>query len=507
MSGGNQKRSPSRTTGSRGSSSQEMDDRKAREVLLEAARRAQRRENMQFQNLLFDKQLAFVNDPSKTKAAVCSRRAGKSYAITVMALQTALKMPNVMIPIITLTRQQAKKIVWPVFIELNKKHNLGLKFLRNELIVECPNASTIFLCGANDESEIERLRGPKYPLVIIDEAQSFRPYLARMIEDIIEPAILDYDGTICLTGTPNATCTGFFHDVTLPGSSWSTHSWTLLENPFIPNAADWLQKRRAKYNWDDQHPTYLREYRGVWVKDTDALVYKRFSTVDGFDPSDDDWAYVLGVDLGYTHSSAFVVCGYNEGLNKLVVVESFKKSGLIPSEVAEIMQSLEDEYQFDTIVADVGGIGKGYVEEAKARFGINIKEAEKSKKRAYIELLNGDFQTNTVVIDAETNQDLIDEMNVLQWDEKRLRPDDTRYDDHLCDALLYAWRYCYQYLYTPEEATVEFGSREYWSQVEDKMEEEQEQLLDKASTRLWWEPEETAGEGEEWWNRDAENLG
>jgi len=173
-----------------------MDDRKAREVLLEAARRAQRRENMQFQRLLFDKQLEFVSDPSKTKAAVCSRRAGKSYAITVMALQTALKMPNVMIPIITLTRQQAKKIVWPVFLDLNKKHDLGLKFLRNELIVECPNASTIFLCGANDESEIERLRGPKYPLVIIDEAQSFRPYLSRMIEDIIEPAILDYDGTI-----------------------------------------------------------------------------------------------------------------------------------------------------------------------------------------------------------------------------------------------------------------------------------------------------------------------
>ena len=507
MSGGKQKRSPSLTTASPGPSSQEMDDRKAREVLLEAARRAQRRENMQFQKLLFDKQLAFVSDESKTKAAVCSRRAGKSYAITVMALQTALRMPNVMIPIITLTRQQAKKIVWPVFLDLNKQHNLGLKFLRNELIVECPNASTIFLCGANDESEIERLRGPKYPLVIIDEAQSFRPYLSRMIEDIIEPAILDYDGTICLTGTPNATCTGFFHDATLPGSSWSTHSWTLLDNPFIPNAADWLQKRRAKYKWDDNHPTYLREYCGKWIKDTDALVYKRFSTVDEFDPEDDDWAYVLGVDLGYTHSSAFVVCAYSDRQNKLIVAESFKRSGLIPSEVAEIMQDLDDEYQFDTIVADVGGIGKGYVEEAKARFGINIKEAEKSKKRAYIELLNGDLATDTVLINEAANTELIEEMTVLQWDEKKLRPDDTRYDDHLCDALLYGWRYCYQYLYTPEEAKVEFGSPQYWSQVEDKMEEDQERLLEKSYTTAWWEPEETAGEGEEWWNRDAENLG
>ena len=64
MSGGKQKRAPSLTTASPGPSSQEMDDRKAREVLLEAARRAQRRENMQFQKLLFDNQLAFVSDDS-----------------------------------------------------------------------------------------------------------------------------------------------------------------------------------------------------------------------------------------------------------------------------------------------------------------------------------------------------------------------------------------------------------------------------------------------------------
>ena len=76
MSGGKQKRSPSLTTASPGPSSQEMDDRKAREVLLEAARRAQRRENMRFHKLLFDKQLQFVNDPSKTKAAVSNHWSG-----------------------------------------------------------------------------------------------------------------------------------------------------------------------------------------------------------------------------------------------------------------------------------------------------------------------------------------------------------------------------------------------------------------------------------------------
>ena len=53
---------------------------------------------------------------------------------------------------------------------------------------------------------------------------------------------------------------------------------------------------------------------------------------------------------------------------------------------------------------------------------------------------------------------------------------------------------------------MEYGSRAYWSQVEDKMEEEQEMLLDKEHNLPFCEDPETTAEGAEWWNRDAESL-
>ena len=476
-----------------------MDSKQARRVLQEAGTRLRRMEELQFERLLFGPQRKFVEDESKLKAAVCSRRAGKSYGISLLALKTAMQYSDALVPVITLTRQQAKRIVWPVFQSLNRTIGLGLRFNHNELTATLPNGSQIFLCGANDESEIERLRGPKYPLVIIDEAQSFRPFLAQMIADIIEPAVLDYDGTITLTGTPNATCTGYFYEATRPDSGWSVHNWTLLDNPHLPKAAQWLAERRTKYGWKEDTPTYLREYKGVWIKDLDSLVYKHVPVIEEFDPGDDEWFTVMGVDIGYVDSSAFCILAYSESQGRCVVLESFKKASLIPSEVAELIAEAQEEYGLDVVVVDTGGIGKGYVEEARKRFGLSLVEAEKTKKRAYIELLNGDLARGIVEVSRERNRDLLEEISILQWDEQRKLPDKRRYDDHVCDALLYAWRYCHQYLMEHIEEGPEKGSEQWFREQEDEMEEIEIKRLEKDLDQKFYDLEESETP---WWERD-----
>src|SRR5690606_6944543 len=101
--------------------------------------------------------------------------------------------------------------------------------------------------------------------------------------------------------------------------------------------------------------------------------------------------YVLGMDLGYEDSTAFVVLGFDEKVGQTWVIESWSETHLIPSAVAARVDRLRERYNFSYMVADSGGFGKGYVEEMKQRYSIPIEAAEKNRKPAYIELLNGDL--------------------------------------------------------------------------------------------------------------------
>ncbi len=466
-----------------------MDQRKARRILAEAGERARRRSSLDFRKLLFQEQRELLDDPSRTKVAVCSRRAGKSYALSVLALDTAFKFESCLIPVISITRSQAKRIVWPVFQELDRSNELGLRFNASELSCTLPNGSQIFLTGASTEEEIQRLRGPKYPLVLVDEAQAFKAYLAELVSDVLEPAVLDYDGSIVLAGTPNQICRGFFYDATQADSPWSVHHWTLLDNPHIPRAEEWLAERCKRYGWSESNPTYLREYKGQWIRDSSSLIYPNIPVVQEL-PAEDEWEYVLGLDLGYIDSTAFVICAYSTASGTLVVVESFKKTKLLPSDVAQIVSDLDSQFRFETIVADAGGLGKAYVAEMTERWSLKIKSAEKREKRAYIELLAGDMTTGVASILEEYNGPLLDELHALQWDDHRLAPHE-RCEDHLADAYLYAWRYCHQYWrdeIIPERPRT--GSPEYWRNQEDQLEEEQERQLEKSFDQEWWNEEQ-----------------
>jgi phage FluMu gp28-like protein len=69
---------------------------------------------MQFrlEDHLFGEQLAFIQDPSPNKVAVCSRRAGKTTACAADLVHTAINNPGTVSLYITLSRNNAKKIIW-----------------------------------------------------------------------------------------------------------------------------------------------------------------------------------------------------------------------------------------------------------------------------------------------------------------------------------------------------------------------------------------------------------
>jgi hypothetical protein len=404
---------------------------------------------------LFGPQAHFVNSPAKRKSNSSGRRSGKTHGLTGRALRGAVAFPGATIPVFerTLTCVAAETF-WTSLQELDAKYKLGFKFHHTLKTASLPNQSVVALMGADTMEAADKARGGKFPVSIVDEAGTFRSkILEYLVTEVLEPASIDYDGEIIVSGTPGMTPTGFFHSLTdSPG--WEHHHWTLLDNPTLgPKEldeaerlawrVDWLAKLRARHGWTEQTPRYLREYMGLWTGSVDDRVYtfdrsRNIVTELPF-ARPDEWIYVLGIDLGFNDPTAFVVLGRRHGDPYVYVIESYEQAGLIPSAVAAHVERLRAKYNFASIVADTGGYGKAVAEEMKQRYGMPVKAAAKRDKRVYIEHTNGDLSAGKHKFLAATNRELTDDMLALPWDDEH--EDSQRgYRDHLPDAYLYGVR-------------------------------------------------------------------
>ena len=477
-----------------------MDAReRQKRVLSELADRGRRRTKLDPQRLLFGAQRRFVADPAHNVAACYSHHTSKSYKVAFKLLEKGFQFERSHCLYIVQSRETAKDIIWAPLQELDAKLELGLKFRENDGNVILPNGSKILLKGGGTKREVDKLRGGKHPLVVIDEAQGFGTViLDYLLEEVIEPATLDYgrDGQVMLTGTPNAACAGYFYEATHGKHGWAVHHWTMVDNPHLPDPEGWISAKQERNGWPDDHPKLLREYRGVWVRDAEGLVYRfndLINTIPTFRPQDaPDWEYILGIDLGYNDPTAFVIVAYSEALGQAQVVSSYKESGLTPSRVAAEVESLLQDYRVSRVVADTGGFGKGYVEEMREKHGIPVLAAKKRDKAAFVEMMNSDLASGTLKIATDENQELIDEMRLLQWDVDKLEStgkliEDGRFANHLADALLYAWREAYHHTDFREEEPPEVGSKQWWDEYEAEVERKMEERAMRSGQEEWWE--------------------
>mgnify|MGYP000858295204 CR=1 FL=1 len=415
-------------------------------------------------------QLAVLADTHARKAVLAGRRGGKTDTAIRGLLDTAHRHPGSIALYLALTARSARDILWRSLASMNAQLGLGLVMNNTSLTARCSNGSEIHLAGADAEHCVERLRGQAYARTIIDEAASFGPASLRyLVEEVLEPALLDWGGDIWLVGTPGAVLAGPFYEATVQGAghkSWPTYRWTMRQNPkFAATADQKLATVREERGWTEATPAYRREYLGEWCRDENALVFS------GFEPArnmvvapGNGLQYVIAIDLGASavrETTAATVIGYTRGGNAYVV-SSEKRPMLTPSEVGGWLEQLERRYHPHAIVCDQGGLGKGYIEEIRRRFRIPVKEAEKNNKMGYVDLINGDLRTGKLRIVEPACGQLLEEMAVLQWSESR-DGYDGRFADHCCDAMLYAWRECRHYVSedaAPEQDTDRFEAAE-----------------------------------------------
>lgn len=407
-----------------------------------------RSKTFSIERFCFDEQVRFIRDAAKYKTAVCSRRAGKTVSGAAYLIDSAVSRPGVVCLYITLSRLNAKRIIWGDLLKINREYNLGGKANETELSIRFPNDSVIYLSGAKDKPEVEKFRGvPNLVLVLIDEGQAFRSYIEDMVDDVLAKTLYDYDGTLCVMGTPSPVPSGYFHSIA-HSAHWSHHFWTMFQNPHLQEKSgkspmQLVQQDCVRMGVDISDPKIQRECFGKWIVDLNNLVFRYQKEINDYqEPPALLNNFVIGVDVGFDDADAISVIGWRDRFPTSYLVEEVVAAKQGITELATGIDALIKKYNPVSVVMDTGGLGKKIAEEMRKRYALPIKAAEKSRKFEYIELLNDAMRTQKFF--AKSSGIFAHDAYLVEWNKDKSNGDKLVIGDgfhsDICDAVLYGFR-------------------------------------------------------------------
>lgn len=408
--------------------------------------------------ICFDEQRAWVRDVSPFAVACTTRRSGKTFGDGTALLETALGEPNITCIYAAQTRGVAEELMWRHLKMENEAYALGGVTNESRLILTLRNGSRIRLGGAKDRKEADKFRGvSKVKLAIVDEAQNFRSsVLSYLIDDILEPAMLDVNGRMRLSGTPGPLAAGYFHDA-CHNPNIPRYFWTLHENKHLGMEPHVFLKRiRDRRNITEADPTYQREYLGRWVRDENVLVFRYCPSAEyeelptGAKP----WNYCIGVDLGFEDRDAIAVGGWRTGERTVYLIEEHQAPKQTITKLAEQVAPLVAKYKPRKSVWDFGGLGKKIAEEVRSRWPMPVEAADKARKLEHIELLNSAMLAGA--FKARKGGPFAEDCGLVQWDQdaraKGTRKVADDYHSDITDAVLYMYRACRAFMEPEPEA-------------------------------------------------------
>jgi hypothetical protein len=417
--------------------------------------------------LAFPAQARFVDDPAQRKFAICTRRSAKSYSMGLMLVETALKFPGGVGLYCAITREEAKRIVWrPILMDIEAKVHAGMQFGEASLEVTFPNGSRIYLVGADaNSSEKRKLKGQKFRLVAIDEAQDIVNGLDDLVHDVLEPAVAEHHGQIVLGGTPGEIRAGYFWRMTsaqVPG--WSRHAWSWKDNPHVAGEMErFLKAKLAADPGFISTSAYKRNWLGEWVADEAHLCYSGYGEHALIRCAPEvmrDWTFVLGVDLGFNDDCSFVVGGYGPFDPCLYILSAEKKPGMDITDVAGKIRALQERWGATTVVID--GANKQGIAELENRHGLSLLPSEKADKATFMDLMSDDLRRGRMKLVRGTTVPLQTELSELIWDkralERLIRREDPQLANHCSDGCLYLHRWTAPYLAEAPPPVYEPGS-------------------------------------------------
>ena len=466
-------------------------------------------------------QESFLADGSRVVVLICGRRTGKTVVFAVKAVRGAQGgEPGQWVVYITRTRKNAKKQVWPWIKKILRESNIPHKVNESDLSVELEGGAGIMLGGADDIAEIEKYRGFALVGAIVDECGIYPSHLLEvLIDEVLEPATVDTGGWMAFGGTPGYVLIGRWYEMSGPhmgtanggeeakdAASCPVYRGNLRSNPHLMSGLPPEERAEAveaflrsvleRNGWDESHPTFVREWLGLWAQDDEALVFPLSAnsndyqgggqgpwglpatTATGFPLAQSDWRVVIGVDVGQTSPSAYVVLATHPSLKRTFILHAEKHSGQLIHEMEALLRKLKKRYAvrwggretLPAVVIDAGGMGKQHAEELRRRWKLPNEAADKRDKASAISVTRDALRCGRLqlVVSAggkNPTEPLSDELHVLVWNDDRDDIEEGQ-EDHCTDAMLYGYRRINDYTRHEPDPGPKRGTKEWHEQKE-----------------------------------------
>jgi len=393
------------------------------------------------------KQLAFFTDLAKSKVLLGGRQSGKTYGVGLWLIADWQKHPGKAAVYITKTATSAVRRVWPILKGICKRFKIKVRINNSDLTLQFPNGYSVWVTGCKDKGEADKIRGEAsgFVKIAIDEPATFADdTLEYLCTECADATLMQTNGDILLCGTPGPIPKGFWHSL-CHHEGWSRHTFTALDNPFLPNARQYLEDFKKRYGYTNTTPKVLREFFAQWVLDTEALVYltslQDFVDFNGFfdlptnRPPD---LTTIGLDLGYEPDPcAFVVASSWMDHSEIYIRRAYTVMNLTPDLIAGELRKLKRQYAAHKVLVDAGGGGKTTAMALQQSYGVIVEPTPKGLKRPKIDLMRGAINSRRVKVHLVDAQELVSEYKTILWDDEKANHHELS-DDHNADAAIQA---------------------------------------------------------------------
>lgn len=226
---------------------------------------------------------------SKQKVSVLniSRRIGKSYLLTIIAIEFCLKNPKSIVNFLQPEQKMIKNNLSPIMDKILQDcpNEVRPVFHVNDATWKFPNGSVIRLAGT-DNGNHNKLRGSDSHICMIDEAGFVKAKLSEIIQSIFIPSTSLTKGKIILSSTTPIEQTNefmkFMERAELNGSLFRMNIYEALEihktlkNPRFTEVI-LNEEILAAYPDGDRSEEFRREYMNELITDGSSSIIPEFT--------------------------------------------------------------------------------------------------------------------------------------------------------------------------------------------------------------------------------------
>lgn len=290
-----------------------------------------------------------VNSTSLKYVVNCCRRFGKSFVLTLIAIEYALRNPKSHIRFAAPTQKQLKEIIQPIFDKIAKDapgHIQPIWKQMDSYYYFPHNGSYLHVAGCN-EGGMENLRGHESHLNIVDEAGSI-VQLDYLIKDILLPQTLTTGGKTFIASTPAKTPAHYFRQLCDEAKLTGSYTkFTIDDNSSLdPDIVELYAQESGGRN----STTWKREYLCEFVVDESIVVIPEWESDYVKDSPRDEYYQFYKVyeamDIGGRDKTVILYGYYDFKRAKLVVEYESVLTGQQTTTklIAETVKDIESRY-------------------------------------------------------------------------------------------------------------------------------------------------------------------